>query len=306
MSLPHAYCISGLTVASEFPLPGAIPAEAYQGSPHVKVSRSPVPERLEDGARLGPNWDMAGEDFLLKVPRLARFLIRGGNEIRVDLEEGATEYDASAYVLGTAFGILLHQRGALVLHGAAVARNGEAIAICGHSGAGKSTLAAALCQNSCTFVTDDICAVSLDGADHPIVLPDGRQLKLWQESIEKLDLAEHRRDSVYGRFEKYFIAPQEAAPTPLPLRAIYVLQESRRSLTDGITALNLPDAMMALDREAYRPGLRLKMGSRPDMVMQGAKMLSHAKVFRLIRPRLFDKMTDTVDLLLAHWDGLAS
>ena len=89
---------------------------------------------------------MAGEKFLLRVPRLARFLIAHGREIDVELEPDAKQRDALGFVLGTSFGVLLHQRGAFVLHGAAVASDGRAIVICGESGAGKSTLAAALCQ----------------------------------------------------------------------------------------------------------------------------------------------------------------
>jgi len=299
------YCISGLTVACEFALPGAIALHSAPASADVHVRIAVVAGTLEGGAALGPNWDMVGEDFLLKVPRLARFLMRAGREILVGLEPEACARDAGAYVLGTAFGILLHQRGALVLHGSAVARNGEAIAICGHSGAGKSTLAAALCGRGCSFITDDLCAIALDQDNRPVILPDGRQLKLWQEAIEKLDLSEHRGEAVLGRFEKYFIAPQEIAAAALPLRAIYVLQETRPPLADGIEALSLPDAMHALDREAYRPGLRLKMGARPELVLQGAKLLAQVKVFRLTRPRDFAKLPQTADAVLSHWTAPA-
>ena len=303
--MTHSYCISGLRVASEFELPGAIALTPADEACDVTVQHAVVPDRLDGGAMLGPNWDMAGGEFLLTVPQLGRFLIRNGSEICVALNPGATEPDASAYVLGTAFGILLHQRGALVLHGSAVERNGETIAICGHSGAGKSTLAAALCRAGCTFVTDDICAGSVDAAGTPIVLPDGRQLKLWQEAIEKLELGKHRGDAVRRNFEKYFIAPQTVAPDATPLRAIYVLREARPPFADGIEELSLADAMHALDREAYRPGLRARMVERPQMLAQGATMLAHVKIFRLIRPRAFENMAETVSTVLSHWDGLA-
>ncbi len=303
--MAYSYRISGLTVACDFPLAGAVATEPAV-TPDVRVRLADVPQTLEGGAALGPNWDMFGEDFLLRAPRLARFLIRGGREIVIALEDGATARDASAYVLGTAFGILLHQRGALVLHGAAVARGGEAIAICGHSGAGKSTLAAALCRRGWALVTDDLCALSPGDDGRPVIRPDGRQLKLWQEAVEALDLGEQRGEAVLARFEKYFVAPAEVATEATPLRAIYVLRESRPPLTDGIEPLPLPDAMHMLDREAYRPGLRLKMGVRPELVAQSAGMLAHVRMFELTRPRDLARLPETVEALLAHWELAAA
>src|ERR1700734_948458 len=172
------YRISGLAVSSQMELPGAIATPAHNGCADVTVRIAPVPQALDFAAASGPTWDMDAETVLLRVPRLARFLIKSGCDICFELEAGVTAREASGFVLGTSFGILLHQRGALVLHGAAVAQGGRAVAICGHSGAGKSTLAAALCCEGFAFVTDDICVVSPDAQHRPVVLPDGRQLKL--------------------------------------------------------------------------------------------------------------------------------
>ncbi|MGH7075149.1 MAG: HPr kinase/phosphorylase [Stellaceae bacterium] len=301
----HGYFISGLHVSSEMALPGAIPETARTTEGDVSIHRGPVPSALEDATASGPTWEMAGDIFLLRVPRLARFRITAGREIIVETEPGITDHDAAGFVLGTAFGILLHQRGALVLHGAAVAKDGRAIAICGASGAGKSTLAAALCREGHAFVTDDICVVELDSHRQPVVLPDGRQLKLWQQSIAGLDLADRRGEAVRESFEKYYIGPfASTAAEPPRLSAIYILREARPPLKPGIEALALPDAVAALDYQAYRPGLRARIGDRPQMLMQAAAMLGHAEVFTLTRPRDFARIGETVASLRAHWDAL--
>jgi len=298
------YRICGLTVASELDLPGAIAASLPLAGAQVEIHRGAVPVTLDAATETGPTWEIAGDTFLLRVPRIGRFLMTAGRDITVEIETGVTHRDAAGFVLGTAFGILLHQRGALVLHGSAVAKDGRAIAICGVSGAGKSTLAAALCREGHCFVADDLCTVALNDQRQPVVLPDGRQLKLWKESIDRLDLVERQGDSVRESFEKYYIAPFDTAATPPKLSAIYVLREARPPLQEGIEALALPDAVRRLDYEAYRPGLRAKIGHKPAMLAQAAAMLGHTKVFVFTRPRGFEHMSETVAALRAHWDAL--
>ena len=300
----HEYLISGLAVASELDLPGAIPACAHNERPDVTIRRAAIPATLEGAATSGPNWEMAGEKFLLRVPRLARFLIAHGQEIFVDLELDAKERDATGFVLGTSFGILLHQRGALVLHGAAVASDGRAIAICGASGAGKSTLAAALCREGCSFAADDICVIGLNGQYEPIVQSDGRQLKLWHESIAKLDLSERRGEAVRDTFEKYYIQPFDRIAEPPKLSAIYVLRDSHQAMQAGIESLALADAMRILEYQYYRPRVRAKMATKSEMLLQGAAVFGHAKVFLLNRPRGFEHMEETVAALRKHWGAL--
>ena len=310
----YSYRISGLHVSSQFELPGAIPEASQTELADVTIRRTTVPSTLEgaDPATLegadtsGPTWQMAGEKFLLRVPRLARFLIAHGREIDVELEPDAKQRDAIGFVLGTSFGILLHQRGALVLHGAAVASDGRAIVICGESGAGKSTLAAALCREGCSFAADDICVISLNGQREPIVQSDGRQLKLWQESIVNLDLSTRRGEAVLDKFEKYYVQPFDRIAEPPKLSAIYVLRlaRPRPRKQAGIVSLALPDAIRMLEYEAYRPGLCAKIKSRPTMLAQAAALFGHAKVFLLIRPVGFEHLKDTVASVLEHWDAL--
>lgn len=307
MTAAANYRICGLAVASDVDLKGAIRTRSAAANVDVLIRRGRVPAILTGATQSGPDWQLSGNDsFLFGVPGLARFLIAGGREITIELEPDAVEHDASGYVLGTAFGVLLHQRGSLVLHGAAVARKGRAIAICGESGAGKSTLAAALCGDGCSFVTDDLCVVGQNERKHPIVLPDGRKLKLWKETIDNLDLATRQGEAVHQSFEKYYIEPFDTASEPPVLSAIFVLREAEGSSGIGIERLALPDAMRALESEMYRPGLREKIGLKPELVAHAAATIGHANVLLLTRPRGFEHLDRTIALTRTHWDGLDS
>ena len=305
MTAAANYRICGLSVASDIDLKGAIRTRSAPANVDVLIRRRRVPAILTGATQTGPDWQLSGNDsFLFGVPGLARFLVMGGREITVELEPGAVERDASGYVLGTAFGVLLHQRGSLVLHGAAVAHKGRAIAICGESGAGKSTLAAALCREGCSFVTDDLCVVAKNDDGCPVVLPDGRKLKLWKETIDILDLSTRRGEAVRQSFEKYYIEPIGTVRGPPILSAIFVLRESDTWSGSGIEELALPDAMKVLETETYRAGLRAKMGRKQELLAQWAALIGRAKVFLLKRPSGFDHLGETMALMRAHWNSL--
>ena len=300
-----SYIICGLRVSSELELPGAIPEPFQAEVADVSIRRGQVPAVVKGSIEDHASWERVGETFLVDIHHLARFRITAGREILFELKPGRMESEAAGFVLETAFGILMHQRGALVLHGASVAEEGRAIVICGASGAGKSTLAAALCRGGCAFVADDRCVVGLDATKRPIVLPDGRQLKLWKESIDRLDLAQLRGKAVREPIEKYYIDPSNFRAQPSSLSAIYVLRELRPPQTKvRIESLALPDALRMLDYETYRPGLRDKIGRKPEMLAHAAIVLGHAKIFLLMRPHGFQHLQEMIAELRAHWESL--
>ena len=188
-------------------------------------------------------------------------------------DEGAA--DIPIFILGTVFGILLHQREQIVLHASAVRVNGKAVLFCGSSGAGKSTLAAALSQRGYPLVNDDFCTVTANTAGAPLVHPDGRQLKLWAQAIDRLDLAQSRGERVRKSLEKFYVEPGEVFTEPLVLGAVYALREARPPHVPGIEKPNVVDAALLLRRNAYRPLLVRRLGQRANY-FHAATMIANA------------------------------
>jgi len=299
----YSYGISGLSVESEIELLGAIPT-APADAPDLIVRQGAVPDALPAPSASGPAWQRSGGDFLLRVPRVGRFMISDGRSITVDIEAPATTRDASAFVLGSSVGILLHQRGALALHGACVAKDGRAIVLCGASGRGKSTTAAALCKRGYALVADDISVIGSNENDLPIVRPDGRQLKLWRRSLDGLALGDEAGDVVRPGFEKYFVSPPGAAIEPPLLSAIYVLDSHPAVSRVSIEHVGPADAMRVLEVQSYRPRLRRELNAPQTIVAQSAAVLRHAKVFTFERPLGFDRLDESLDALELHWRTL--
>ncbi len=294
------YCISGLSVASEIALPG-LTAGTPGLAPQVTIRRGRVPENLPNARASGPTWQIAGKTFLLRVPDIARFLLNDGHEIVAEPETPAREADVPVFILGTAFGILLHQREQIVLHASAVRVNGKAVLFCGPSGAGKSTLAAALAQRGYPLVTDDFCTVIVNDAAAPAVHPDGRQLKLWAQAIERLDLGQQRGERVRSCLEKYYVEPREVFTEPLSLGAVYVLREARPPHKPGIERPNVVDAALLLRRNAYHPLLVRRMGQKANYFHAATAIANVAGIFHLSRVLDFAKMPEVIASLKDHW-----
>lgn len=290
------YLISGLLVASEVPLAGVAVATQLKPEPDVRINRGRVPKELPQATLNGANWMLAGDAFLLRIPGIARMLMNAGREIVVETESSSSEADAVPFLLGSGFGVLLHQRGALALHASAVAHEGRAIALCGPSGVGKSTLSAALCQAGCRFISDDISVISVESGQ-PLVLPDSRQHRLWADAIERLSLSERQGKAVRDTLQKYHVTPS-CDGAAMPLSMIIVLREAEfRGQEPVIETLNIADAAALLRADVYRPTLASRMGLDAALFGKVAKLLGQVRVLRLTRPREIERLEEVVALV---------
>jgi hypothetical protein len=298
------YLISGLTVESEDAIPGGIALTANAPPGEITILRGDVPAKLDDATVRGPNWQLAQGRILLTVPGLIRILIEGGRSITYAAEAGADLEEGLPFVTGMAFGALLHQRGDLVLHASAVDIGGRAVAFCGVSGSGKSTLAAALDRHGHALVADDICRVTFDGSGRPLAQPDGRRLKLWTDATTALGLDERRGPQVRWRFGKYFVEPNGARVTPLPLAALYLLGKARHQVAMEIEPLSPVAALAALRGTIFRPRLVRELRQEGAVFTQIAQVLRAVRAFDLPCRRDWESLPALVERLRTHWTDL--
>lgn len=181
------YTAFGLTIASAIDLPEPIPLATVPPAVDVTIEIGPVPEHLANAFRPGAWAEGTAHEVLLRSPHSGRFLVANGRTIVADVDSTMEAAGVRLFVLGPCMGALLQQRGDIVLHGHALSWDGQTSEICvGHSGAGKSTWAAWQVQQGAWLVADDLCAVRLDAAGVPWVMPSYPQLKLWQASADLL------------------------------------------------------------------------------------------------------------------------
>lgn len=304
----YRYAMYGLTVASDVPLPvRSALAEPAKGPADVTMQLGDVPDRLENATHHGPCWSADSGRFLLDLPGIGRFLAAEGCRVTVQPAAGVPVEDILIFATGTAMAAILYQRGALLLHGAAVSQGARSFAFCGQSGAGKSTLAAALSRAGCDFISDDVCVIEQPADGPPVIRPDGRVLRLYPDSIGHAGLDAAVGSRVRLALEKFHVTPplhgSGMAETPA-LAAIYILADSNLADPPGIVRLAPLEAAQALLGQSYRRRMALAYADRGQPAARTAALLSRVGVYRIYRPRDFAQIDETIARLRAHWDEL--
>jgi hypothetical protein len=296
-----AYRICGLHLASSIELPSAAPSAGPAGPADVRIAAGRVPLSLGAAGYRGPNWEVSEADILLRIPSLARVRMQEGREVTYELAAEANESALPLFLTGSALGALLHQRGEYVLHASAVAVDGGAVVFCGQSGAGKSSLVAALCAAGFPLVSDDVCRIHF-GRGEPVVIPDGRRLKLWRDTISHLGLAPLRRGQIRPGIDKYWVeAPTAAADEPMPLRAVYFLQPGDEVSLERQPLVNAVEKLRCF---AYRPRLVRALGQESLWLNRSAVIAAHLPLLQLVRPWTLQRLPESLAVLRDHWSRL--
>jgi hypothetical protein len=247
----HAYCrlpeLKAEATQADVTIRLALPGEQMPA-----IDQFPAPTSKTQRPFLRPSAD----EICLLWDQVACCSIRQGREIVVRPLPGAVDELLRLHLLGSAIGVLLHQRGLFPLHASAVEVDGQAILFMGQWGAGKSTMAAVMHQRGHQLLADDVAALTVrtNGIQ---VLPAFPQLKLWPTSIESLGALAEVLPKVHPEFDKRSLLVTPLFPQiPLPLCCIFMLEYGDLSViqsalpTEALFAL-LSNWYMARFGEAF-------------------------------------------------------
>jgi hypothetical protein len=151
------------------------------------------------------------------------------------------------------------------------------------------------------LITDDVCTITLSDAAPPVVHPDGRQLKLWAEAIDRLELESMRRQPVRGCLEKFYVEPRDATDVALPLAAIYELRNVSHTDELSIERPSVVDSALLLRRNAYRPLLVIRLDQKAHYFRAATEIINQSVIFVLTRPLDFAAVPGVVSWLERHW-----
>jgi hypothetical protein len=221
----YDYFAYGLGIRSALLLPELMPAESAGGASPREViigvgTVARKPTRLDAD---GIGFWAEGNEACHFHEKVGTFLVRNGHEIVVEPAAGVEDRVLRLSVLGPALGLLLHQRGLLVLHASVVARSGAAVAFLGKNGWGKSTIAATLHARGYDLVADDLAALAID-PQGATVFAGFPQVKLWPEAAALLGETPERLPLLHPGFDKRGWRPTRGFSTEARrLTGVYVV-----------------------------------------------------------------------------------
>ena len=270
---PYKYDLFGLTISSEIELPELIPAFGTGGG-DVLVTTGTV-----DAPENASGLSISGNDAMLVIPGVGRFLARDGRTLIVDSLPGVADRNLRLYLLGSAIAAIIHQRGLLPLHANAIVIDGHVIGFMGHPGAGKSTLAAWFHDQGYDVLADDVCVVTQPDPRTAMAYPGIPRLRLWREALEASGRDATIYDRAFDDMDKYTVPTGASCGVePHILSHLYLLDKTEGT-DQTISPMVGAAAVEALVANTYRGAYVPLMGRTRQHLFACAQLAGAVPVF---------------------------
>lgn len=301
----RCYRAYGLVIRSETELPEFLATSATEHDLAIRFADEAMHawEASEATERDGGLFvDAPGGGFAMRVPGVCDYLVRAGREILVWPASGADPVSVRLFLLGSALGMALHQRGLLVLHGATMLHEQGVTIFVGESGRGKSTLAAHLARAGFAIFGDDIMPLWPRPGGRFAVWPGSRMFKLWSDTIGALGQSAAGLDSVGERLDKYFFPSEAQAPDrPATVCEIVELVSGDAESAPSLEPLGPLEALGVINANTYRPYYVPQLGREADHFRLCAALAGGVAVLRLSRPWAMERVEESLELIQERW-----
>ncbi len=261
---------------------------------------------LEEATGVDFFFAVGPKEALFHYRNLALFTIRRGCEIAVSpVVEGYDSDLLANTLIGTPMGIILLQRGFLVLHASAVEINGKIACFLGVSGSGKSTTVLSLIRTGHKLVSDDVVAIDASFFPTREVLPGYPWMKVGNELISRFDLQKDLLNGL-GRSEdkmRYnLLADNFAGDLQGDLTCAYILQWgedfSIKRMTESEALLNLVKHEYGLVPKSQYPA------DTKERFNRASGFVKAIPFFSLQRPHALDKLDRLAGMITEHLNSL--
>ncbi|MBN2613955.1 MAG: hypothetical protein JXB00_20525 [Bacteroidales bacterium] len=277
---PYRYKAFNLNVFSQLPVAGL--AEHECEKPDIIIREGVIPEAITNPLNKGVLFQAGAEEFLLKVDGLAKFYVQKGETITVEITNKDSGDDISAFILGTVFGALLHQRRLLPLHGSAVLYQEKGIVFSGNSGAGKSTIAAAFLEKGAQLLADDISLIGFNNNEAQVI-PAFPGMKIWEDSLKVLGKKPDKYNPIRKNLKKYLYPVETFHTKEAAISHIFIIGTHNLE-TFEIAGLQGIEKFNALKNNTYFFRGMNKTGILEKHFQLCNMLAPKVKITRIVRP----------------------
>jgi hypothetical protein len=291
----NQYLAYGLCIQAEMECPELASASSETENPDVAICLLPPAANALESMQNG-NYDVQQGVFRLAVPGVALYRVEEGRRIFITPLPDVPTEKLRLFLLGSAMGALLYQRGLFPLHGSAVETRWGAMIFVGVQGAGKSTLAAQFYRKGYRLLSDDVCAVA-DMPEGLQILPALAHFRLCADAYERLGTPPGVRFEV----DKYVVPMGEGyCPHPAPLRAIHILLDHDSS-TPVFEVLRGFDRVQRILENLYRPHYLKGQGTQRDLMRMAGLIAQKTTIVAVMRRRDPEAIDGLAGFLESAW-----
>lgn len=238
--------------------------------------------------------------LLLSIENVARFLVSGGKSIIVEPAVSCSDIKlVRLYLLGSALGALLLQRGVLTLHGSSIMTSLGAVIFTGHSGYGKSTLTCFFNNKGYPVFSDDVSAINLISRQ-PYISSGYPRVLLWKDSAESLGISTSDLEQANARDDKFQVPVSINTSQPSHIYRIYVINPLPHDANFSIDPIIGFQMIQLLTEHTYRIQFLESMGLTNIHFNQVNAVATSIEMFRINRPNNFSRINEHYPLIEEH------
>lgn len=292
------YSAYGLTISSEFPLTGLLATGTGVANVSILVAPPASPSTSDASAIQCVSAHLTS--VRLTWGTVGDLLIESGQRITVVPAPNANPETLGLLLAGAGLGVLLHQRGLLVLHASGVRIGGRVVGFLGGKGWGKSTTAMALKDRGHEVVADEHLAISLDHAERAMVLPGSSPIKLWADALSSMGGDPSSSVPVRPGLSKYYAGSPVSPGHALPLNQLFLLDAGDQLSVEPVSR---SEAFFGVVPHLYvcRFGTQFLQATGAATVFQQLNtLLCRVKVSRLVRRPDLAELPDVAKLVESH------
>ncbi|PLX10820.1 MAG: hypothetical protein C0597_16115 [Marinilabiliales bacterium] len=295
MSKRYTYKAFGLTIRSEIEIPEFIKSK---GNADVDIVLDKLPKKLTKITKQGVKYQATKNEFLLKVDNIAKYFVRDGDNISIELLKEKADGEVRLFLLGSAFGALFVQRGLLPIHGSTIKFGNSAAIFTGLSGVGKSSIAAHFVHKGFKALADDISVIN-----HELkVVPGFPSLKIWNDVLLKLQVKNESLNQIRPNIKKFQLPISDNyCSESIPLQNI-VLLNTKNSPGFEIEEITGIKKFNAIKNNTYRYRFVSGLEKQLDHFQLLNKLLPEIKVYKVSRPQAPLSLDEFGDYLLKNME----